>query len=79
MVSPYLLKPVRALKEVLVMTEASLTESKSTRSPLFYDRDSVTAAALLRRKAQGHRLRVVWVNDSDPPEQRTGLKPGKKD
>ena len=75
MVSPYLLRPVRNLKEVLNAAGALVSERETALLPFSPRGVSGTAAAILRRQGRILRPRIVWVNE---PERPIG-KPRKKD
>ncbi len=79
MVSPYLLKPLRALDEVLNVTGVLPPAREPALRPFSADRVSGTAAAILRQQGRAFRPRVVWVNESEIPERQPGEKPRKKD
>ncbi len=75
MVSPYLLKPLRALEEVLVMNGALPVAHDSAPPRLSPGSVSGTVAAILRRQGRISRPHVVWVNEPETPAE----KPRKKD
>ena len=79
MVSPYLLKPLRALDEVLSVAAALSPAREPVLRPFSPGRVSGTAAAILRQQGRTFRPRVVWVNDAELPESLPGEKPRKKD
>ncbi len=79
MVSPYLLRPVRELKEVLAVAQDPLSAPGPV-SRSFPPRNlSGTAAAILRQQGRIARPRVVWVNEPKAPKGPSSAKPRKSD
>ena len=77
MVSPYLLKPLRGLQEVL--DEAVPLPPHVALRPILSGPVAGTAAALLRRQGRISKPRVVWINETAPREFKLRGKPRKKD
>ena len=76
MVSPYLLKPVRALEDVLSASDARRAAREAAARSVGPERMSGTAAASLRHQGRIARPRVVWVNEA--ADSAPGRKPRKK-
>ena len=68
MVSPYLLRPLRSLEEVLETAHARAARRELPRGALAAGRGSDTKAAALRRQGRITRPRVVWINEETDPE-----------
>ena len=69
MVSPYLLRPLRSLEEVLETARVQATRRELPRGALMAGRGSQTAAATLRRQGRIRRPRVVWINETAEADQ----------
>jgi hypothetical protein len=71
MVSPYLLRPVRRLEDVVKVRERKLEASKAVPSLAHQLRSAAAEHGTAR--AFAHRPRVVWINDRLDKRRR---KPG---
>ena len=75
MVSPYLLRPLRSLEEVLETAHVQAARRELPRGAFMAARGaalgvalgSETAAATLRRQGRLKRPRVVWINETEDP------------
>lgn len=66
-VSPYLLRPLRSLEEVLKTTRGRMPMHEPLPRAQVSTRPPETAAAILRRQGRLIQPRVVWVNDAQGP------------
>ncbi|MFQ5775369.1 MAG: hypothetical protein ACE5GS_12685 [Kiloniellaceae bacterium] len=76
MVSPYLLRPLRSLEEVLSRPRAQArSDGETGRSGGAERRLTGGTAAALRQQGRTLRPRVVWVNDAPPAARRAPGRP----
>jgi len=66
-VSPYLMRPVRSLEDVLEAARARAAAREAHRRLLMLGESGDTAAAVLRQQGRLKKPHIVWVNHGKTP------------